>query len=128
MTLLCKYCGKTYANKYSLKKHQSVNAACLRERNKKVIKEKCDYCGKVYIHLVVHLKTCKIKEFSISHDTEIEKLREKLNKKNIKNKELSSEIRTLTKENAKLLDKNKKLEVDLLEQQGVVKGDADCPR
>nr|QBK85652.1 MAG: hypothetical protein LCMAC101_02470 [Marseillevirus LCMAC101] len=127
MVIVCDYCGKTYANKYSLKKHQTVNASCLRDRNKKVVTDKCEYCGKIYIHLNIHLKTCKTREFSISHNYEKEELNGKIDKKDNKIKKLLSEIKELRKENTKLKSANKHLDDKLREQQGIVKGMQTAP-
>ncbi len=138
MVIVCKFCKCEYANKYTLKRHQQTSKFCLLGRNKKAVTRDCEYCGKSYIYLETHLKRCKVKELTTTYNKDLEKLtttcnkdleklREKLGRKNIKIKKLTSEIRILTKENTKLLDSNKKIEDELLEQQGVVKGMKTAP-
>jgi len=98
------------------------------------MKKECKYCGMPYVHITAHTGKCKMKKRSITYDNEIKKLKkelehrdDKLDKLKSKTKKLLSENRILTKENAGLLDKNKKLEEELLEQQGVVKGMQTAP-
>ncbi len=134
MDLVCNFCGNEYSSKYTLKRHQNTSEFCLKGRNKEAVKKECKYCGILYVHITAHTERCKMKKRSISYNNELKKLKKELNAKDNKNERLNSknkahisEIRTLTKENAKLLDKNKKLEEELLEQQGVVKGMQTAP-
>ena len=106
----CEYCKKNFATAGSLKRHTETSKSCLSGRGKIIHLEKCRYCSAAFTQkssLKLHDSRCPKKKKKQREEKE-NILQAKVNKWKKKCKELES--------------KNKELEKQVSEQNGIING------
>jgi len=110
----CKFCKKSFKNKYTLKSHQKNAKYCLELRGDlKIGKYLCEYCNKDFtqkIHLSTHLKTCNMN--TIQAHIFNKKLEEKEKIWGKKNMTLKSLTKKFMDQISQLEKKNEQLKID----------------